>query len=95
MKFAKKIMVYFFGSILSKMVVFFLLPIYTKYIDPLSYGENDLAYTTVIMLVDFFFLEAWIALLRFSYDNQTVSGRKNDGAVGHLPAFLSDREHHK
>ena len=76
MKFAKKIMVYFFGSILSKMVVFFLLPIYTKYIDPLSYGENDLAYTTVIMLVDFFFLEAWIALLRFSYDNQTVSGRK-------------------
>lgn len=68
--------VYFIGTIFSKLVIFLLLPIYTANFDPASYGNNDLAVTTVTMLVSLLFMEAWTPLLRFSYDETTLQGKQ-------------------
>lgn len=76
MKFIKKMLVYFVGTIFSKLVIFLLLPIYTANFDPASYGSNDLAVTTVTMLVSLLFMEAWTPLLRFSYDEATTAGKQ-------------------
>ena len=68
--------VYFIGTIFNKLVIFLLLPIYTANFDPASYGSNDLAVTTVTMLVSLLFMEAWTPLLRFSYDESTLEGKQ-------------------
>lgn len=76
MKFIKKMGVYFIGTVLSKIITFLLIPIYTHELLPSDYGESDLAYTTVVMLVSIVFMELWATLLRFSYDVKTEAGRK-------------------
>lgn len=69
MQFIKKIVIYFVGTVFNKLIIFILLPVYTQYLSPSSYGDADLVITTVTMLVSLFFMEVWTPLLRFSYDS--------------------------
>lgn len=75
MEFIKKIIIYAIGNVSSKLIIFLLLPFYTKYFNPGAYGDNDLAVSTAIMITSLLFMEIWTALLRFSYDEETTCGK--------------------
>lgn len=66
-KMAKATMLYFIGNILSKAIVFFLLPIYTKYIEPTDYGTYELTLTYINILMSLLYFDIWSTVLRFMY----------------------------
>lgn len=76
MQFLKKIFIYFTGTVFHKLIIFILLPVYTRHLSPSSYGDADLAITTVTMLVSLLFMEVWTPLLRFSYDSKEIEDKK-------------------
>ena len=55
-RFIKNSIIFLIGSTLSKVVTFFLLPLYTKYIPPDAFGYYDLSitYSTVVTSLLFF-----------------------------------------
>lgn len=67
---AKTAFVYFAGNVLSKLVVFFLFPLYTVYISPEQYGNYDLAYSLINLVAPIAFVQIWDALFRFSFDSE-------------------------
>lgn len=67
---AKTAFVYFAGNVLSKLVIFFLFPLYTVYINPAQYGNYDLAYSIINLVAPIAFVQIWDALFRFSFDSQ-------------------------
>lgn len=80
--------IYFLGNVLSKIVVFFLLPIYTKYLNPEDYGYYDvsLAYLSVATSVIFF--DIWNAILRFMYKNKKKEVTIYSGFVIYLSSLV-------
>jgi len=68
-KFAKSSGIFFIGNILSKVISFFLLPIYTKYIPTQDYGYYDLSNTYVSAITAILFFDIWTTILRFMYDS--------------------------
>lgn len=64
----RKIVIYGVGTFFSKIVVFLLVPIYTRVLDPTKYGTYDVAYSTMQMLVSICYLELWSGTLRFLFD---------------------------
>lgn len=70
MQFLKKIIIYFIGTIFNKLIIFILLPVYTRFLSPTDYGNVDLSITTVTMLVSLLYIEVWTPLLRLSYDSE-------------------------
>ena len=81
MQFIKKLFVYFVGTVFNKLIIFILLPIYTRYLSPTDYGNADLSLTTVTMLTSLLFMEVWTPLLRFSYDCKTKDEKKKGSYV--------------
>ena len=67
-KFLKSSGIYFVGNVLTKMVSFFLLPLYTTYIPTEQSGYFDLSYSYISILVPIVFLEIWSAIMRFTFD---------------------------
>ena len=89
MKFIRKMLIYFVGTVLGKIISFLMVPIYTHVLAPEDYGAADLAYTMAVMLVSIAFMELWTGLLRFSYDEKSEEGkRKLFGNVLFLGACL-------
>ncbi|MDR1473925.1 MAG: lipopolysaccharide biosynthesis protein [Lactobacillales bacterium] len=76
-KFIKSSIAYFAGSILSKILVIFLLPIYTKNISPSDMGYYDYCNNMLNLILPLFFLNIWITILKFICDEQSDSERKN------------------
>ena len=76
MKFIRKMLVYFVGTVLGKIITFLMVPIYTHVLAPEDYGAADLAYTMAVMLVSIAFMELWTGLLRFSYDEKDEAGKR-------------------
>lgn len=70
-QFIKTSGVFFVGSVLSKVIVFFLLPLYTNYISTENYGYYDLSVTYVTVLSSLVFFDIWATVLRFLYDAKT------------------------
>lgn len=64
-KIIKSTFIYFVGNILSKVIIFFMLPLYTKYISPNSYGYYDSAIAVVTFLTSVLFLDIGSAIMRF------------------------------
>ena len=67
-RFIKSSGIFFIGGILSKAIVFFMLPIYTKYIVPADYGYYDLSITYITVISSMFFFDVWTSVMRFMYD---------------------------
>ena len=67
-KFLKSSGIYFVGNVLTKMVSFFLLPLYTTYIPTEQSGYFDLSYSYISILIPIIFLEIWSAIMRFTFD---------------------------
>ena len=72
-KLAKNSVFFFISSFGSKLLVFFLLPLYTTYLSTAEYGIADLINTAVSLLFFIFTLDIGAAILRF------VMQRKNTG----------------
>lgn len=66
----KSAIVYFFGNILSRMIVFFMLPIYTTYISPENYGYFDLTVNYITIITSILFLDIWCGIMRFMFDSE-------------------------
>lgn len=64
----KKVFIYGLGTFFSKVIVFLLVPIYTRALDPAEYGTYDVVYSTMQMIVSICFFELWTGTLRFLFD---------------------------
>ena len=67
-KFVKTSGIYFIGTVLHKLITFFLLPIYTKYIDKADLGTYDLATAYINFLCSILFLDIWSGIMRFAFE---------------------------
>ena len=74
--FLKSTGVYFLGNILSKIISFLLLPLYTSHISPDSYGRYDLAANYVNLFSTIFFIEIWMGLMRFVIDSESETKKR-------------------
>lgn len=57
---------------LSKIIVFLLLPIYTAYIPTQGYGYYDLSITYITVVTSLLFFDVWSSILRFMYDKNSI-----------------------
>lgn len=73
--FIKSTGIFFVGSSLSKMIGFFLLPVYTSYISTEDYGYYDLSITYLTVLVELIYFDIWVSALRFMYDENEEKGK--------------------
>ncbi len=67
-RFLSTTIVYLIGNVLSKLVVFFLLPLYTSRIAPDQYGIYDLMMTLVTLLAPIAFFQVWDGMFRAAFD---------------------------
>lgn len=67
-RFLNTTLVYFVGTVLSKLVSFVLLPIYTNKIPPTEYGSYDLALTLLNLIAPIAFFQIWDGMFRRSFD---------------------------
>lgn len=74
-KFIKSSGIYLVGNILSKLLVFILLPIYTSYIDPVSYGIYDYNLSIITFIYSVIFLDIFGSVLRYIFDYKNEIGK--------------------
>lgn len=67
-KITKSTIIYLFGSVLSKLVAFFMLRVYTSYISPADFGQYDLSITYSTLVSSIVFLDIWCGIMRFMFD---------------------------
>ena len=72
---AKTAFVYFAGNVLSKLVIFILFPLYTAYINPVQYGNYDLACSMINLIAPIAFVQIWDAVFRFSFDSEKTENK--------------------
>lgn len=59
---------YFIGNVMSKIISFFLLPLYTSQLNPSTLGEFDYVVTLMNFFSPICFFQIWDAMFRFSFD---------------------------
>jgi len=67
-RFLKSTGIYLVGNGLIKIILFFMLPIYTKYINPVDYGMYDVNITYISFLASILFFDIWNGIMRFMFD---------------------------
>ncbi|MSN95609.1 oligosaccharide flippase family protein [Campylobacter sp. FMV-PI01] len=65
--------IYFLGTALNKLLAFFMLPFYTKYLSPSDYGEYDLSLVYVNFFIGIFFIDIYVAIMKFLLDDSYKS----------------------
>ncbi len=68
--------VFFVGTVLTKTVSFFLLPLYTKYLDPATFGNYDLILSIINLAVPLAFFQIWDGMFRFAFDENDDNWKK-------------------
>lgn len=66
----KKILIYGTGTFFSKVLVFLMVPIYTRVFSPADYGYYDVLISNMQMLVSISFIEIWSGIIRFMYEEK-------------------------
>lgn len=61
---------YFLGNSLPKVVAFFLLPIYSKYISPEDFGYFDLSQSYIYLIIPVLSLEIYLGMMRFLKESE-------------------------
>lgn len=69
-------LIYFLGSILSKLALFFMLPLYTAHIPLSDMGVYDATTAVAVLVSSFLFLDIGVGIMRFYLD------RASDGEGG-------------
>lgn len=67
-RFFQTSIIYFIGGVMSKIVSFLLLPLYTTYLSPAQFGQYDLAFTFINLIAPIVFFQIWDGAFRFSFD---------------------------
>lgn len=70
-EFIKNVAIFFIGNVLSKIISFLLLPLYTTVIPAEQMGVYDVSITLTTMLLSVFYFEIWSAVLRYLYDGKS------------------------
>jgi O-antigen/teichoic acid export membrane protein len=68
-KLVKTTAIYFIGNVLSKIILFLLLPIYTKFIPAADMGYYDTSVTLITLFSSVLFLDIGTTILRFKLEN--------------------------
>lgn len=76
LRFIKSSGIYFVGTVLTKLISFLLLPLYTSYINPSDYGTYDLYNAYIMFFCSVLFLDIWCGIMRFMYDYTGEEKRK-------------------
>lgn len=71
MRFIKSTLIFFAGTVLSKLINILLLPLYTSHIPTGEMGYYDLSLTYVTVGTSILFIDIWVAILRNMYDCKT------------------------
>lgn len=87
-KIAKSTGTYFFGSVLSKIIVFFMLPLYTAYIPAADMGYYDSSVAVVTFFSSVLFLDIGVGILRFMFEKKQEAEQKKAIYSG-LTIFVS------
>ena len=74
-KFAKTSMIYFLGQVATKIVSFFLLPLYSNRFSTELYGYFDYSTSILNVIVPLVCLEIWSCILRFIFDYSDKKGK--------------------
>ncbi len=75
--FLQTALTYFVGNILSKLITFFLIPLYTNRLMPSEYGDYDFVITIVTLFVSVTFFQVWDGMFRFSFECDDDDERYN------------------
>ncbi len=67
-RFVKSSAVYFAGNVLTKVISFLLIPIYTNYLTTVDMGYYDTSFAYLNILTPVISLEIWSAMMRYMYD---------------------------
>ncbi len=67
---AKNTIIIFFGRVCTQLISFFLLPLYTAYLNTSEYGIVDLIQTYVTLLVPIITLELEMSIFRYLIDSR-------------------------
>lgn len=67
-RFINTTLVFFAGNVMSKLVSFFLLPLYTSRLLPEQYGSYDIAISLINVIAPIAFFQIWDAVFRFAFD---------------------------
>lgn len=67
-RFLETAFVFLTGNMLSKLISFFLLPLYTSQIAPEQYGTYDLVMSFINLVAPIAFLQIWDGMFRFAFD---------------------------
>lgn len=76
-QFFQTALTYLAGNILSKLITFFLIPLYTKKLSTTEYGDYDLIITIVTLLVSVGFFQIWDGMFRMSFDSEDEKEKYN------------------
>ena len=68
---AKNTVIIFFGRVCTQLISFFLLPLYTSFLDTKDYGLVDLIQTYVTLLVPIITLELEMSIFRYLIDSRS------------------------
>lgn len=74
-KFIKSSAIYFVGNVLTKVISFFLLPIYTNYIATGDMGYYDVSISYVHIIVPVVCMEIWSGIMRYMFDYNEKDGK--------------------
>lgn len=67
---------FFMGNVLSKLVAFILIPIYTSYLSPEQFGNYDLTVSVVSLMVPLIYMQVWDGVFRFTFDNKSSDSKQ-------------------
>lgn len=76
-KLTKSTIIYFLGTVGTKLVSFLLLPLYTSYLSPTDYGTYDLNITYATLFSSFFFLDIWTGIMKFVFEKKGDSEKRS------------------
>lgn len=66
----KSMVIYLLGNVSTKLVSFFLIPVYTSYLLPGEYGQYDVDINYATLISSVLFLDIWSGIMRFVYEQQ-------------------------
>lgn len=69
LSFAKSTLIFFVGTVLSRIMMVLLLPLYTRTLPSADYGYFDVSITYAILLTSFLYFDIWVSVMRFMREN--------------------------
>ncbi len=88
-RFIKNTLIFFVGTVLSKIVSFLLMPLYTTKIPPAQMGVFDTSVTLGTMVFSVCYFEIWSTILRFLYSKENANNKNGVVRIGWQMFFMS------